>query len=139
VSQVALFLLPVLGACAHHRTITGQVLDRNGDPMEQVVVSVHPGNVEIVTDAAGLFVIDYLRDDQGERTSLVTKTDYQIEAFKPGYHITRSSLSYRRGRMSVDPITLVKDTIRVSESSGDLDPDQYPDRTQSSGTAYEGE
>ena len=131
-------LLLVL-ACASHRAITGSVLDRNGDPIERAIVSVHPGGVEIVTDQNGRYVIDYLRTTDGDRTELRKKTDYQLEAFLPGYHITRASLSYRRGKVEADPITLVPDTVRMSETDADLDPSLYPDRSQSAGTTYEGE
>ena len=129
----------LLVACAGHRAITGTVLDRNGDPIERAIVSVKPGGVEIVTDENGRYVIDYLRTEDGNRTELRKKTDYQLEAFLPGYHITRSSLSYRRGKVEADPITLVPDTVRMSESDADLDPTLYPDRSQSAGTTYEGE
>jgi hypothetical protein len=132
-------MLLLVVACASHRAITGSVLDRNGDPIERAIVSVHPGGVEIVTDQNGRYVIDYLRTTDGSRTELQKKTDYQLEAFLPGYHITRASLSYRRGKVEADPITLVPDTVRMSESDADLDPSLYPDRSQSAGSTYEGE
>lgn len=132
-------MLLLVIACASHRAITGSVLDRNGDPIERAIVSVHPGGVEIVTDENGRYVIDYLRTTDGDRTDLRKKTEYQLEAFLPGYHITRASLSYRRGKVEADPITLVPDTVRMSESDADLDPSLYPDRSQSAGSTYEGE
>ena len=132
-------MLLLVIACASHRAITGSVLDRNGDPIERAIVSVHPGGVEIVTDQNGRYVIDYLRTADGNRTDLRKKTEYQLEAFLPGYHITRASLSYRRGKVEADPITLVPDTVRMSESDADLDPSLYPDRSQSAGSTYEGE
>jgi hypothetical protein len=132
-------MLVLLLACASHRVITGSVLDRNGDPIERAIVSVHPGGVEIVTDEHGRYVIDYLRTADGDRTELRRKTDYQLEAFLPGYHITRASLTYRRGRLEAEPITLVPDTVRMSETEADLDPSLYPDRSQSAGSTYEGE
>lgn len=132
-------LLATQWGCASRRAISGQVLDRNGMPVERVIVSVEPGGVEIVTDTEGRFTIDYIREAGGERTDLDKKTEYRIEMFKPGYHISRSSVDYRRGAIELEPFTLVKDTIRVSDNEDDLDPEKYPDRTHSAGTNYEGE
>ena len=115
------------------------MLDRNGDPIERPIESVQPGGVEIVTDENGRYVIDNLPTADGNRTDLRKKTEYQLEAFLPGYHITRASLSYRRGKVEADTITLVPDTVRMSESDADLDPSLYPDRSQSAGSTYEGE
>ena len=42
--------------------ITGQVIDRNGQPVNRAVISLAPGNVKLVTDREGMFLIDYLRD-----------------------------------------------------------------------------
>jgi hypothetical protein len=134
-----MIVLSALLACGGHRAITGRVLDRNGDPIERAIVSVHPGGVEIVTDENGRYVIDYLRTQAGERTEIRKKTDYELEAFLPGYHITRAPLSYRRGKVEAEPITLVPDTVRMSETDEDLDPSLYPDRSQSAGSTYEGE
>jgi hypothetical protein len=138
-NSVPLLVAALLLGCAHRGAITGQVVDRNGGPMERVVVTVEPGGVEIVTDTEGRFQIDYMRDEAGNRVGLAKKTEYRIEVWKPGYHITRSSLSYRSGHVVLEPITLVKDTIRVNESADDLDPADRPDRTHSAGTNYEGE
>ena len=41
-----------------------------GEPLPRAVVSLVPGNVELVTDRDGRFVIDYLRDQSGERVKL---------------------------------------------------------------------
>jgi hypothetical protein len=52
--------------CAQHHAITGAVIDRNGEPLDRVIVSVAPGNVEILSDEHGSFVVDYLRVDSGD-------------------------------------------------------------------------
>ena len=131
--------LILLIGCANRRHITGQVLDRNGEPMDRVVVSLQPGNVEMVTDSEGNFTIDYLRDDEGERVKLDKRQDYDIELFRPGYHISESSIYYKKGELFLAPLTLTEDTIEVRPSSANIDPDQHPDRTHSAGSNYEGE
>ena len=134
----ALCALMLVG-CANNRHISGQVIDRNGEPMDRVVVSLQPGNVELVTDSEGRFTIDYLRDDEGERTKLDKRQDYAIELFRPGYHISESSVYYKKGELILDPLTLTEDTIEIRQSSANIDPAQHPDRTHSAGTNYEGE
>lgn len=129
----------MLTGCVGNRIITGQVIDRNGEPMDRVVVSLQPGNVELVTDSDGRFMIDYLRDEEGERTKLDKRQDYAVELFRPGYHITESSHYYKKGELIIEPITLTEDTIKIRQSSANIDPDEHPDRTHSSGTNYEGE
>jgi len=124
--------------CASH-VIHGKVVDRNGEPMERAIVSLAPGNVQLVTDQEGNFQIDYLRDDAGERTKLSKKSDYSIEIFQVGYHVSNTTLFYKRGELLLDPIVLKEDTIRVVGSDSDIDPGQYSDRTHSAGATYEGE
>jgi hypothetical protein len=136
VLSLVLFLLV---GCAGSRHISGQVIDRNGEPMDRVVVSLSPGNVELVTDSEGRFTIDYLRDESGERKKLDKRTDYAIELFRPGYHISESSLYYKKGELILDPLTLTEDTIEIRQSSANIDPANNPDRTHSAGTNYEGE
>lgn len=135
---LSILTLALVG-CTSNRHITGQVIDRNGEPMDRVVVSLAPGNVELVTDSAGRFTIDYLRDETGERTKLDKRQDYAIELFRPGYHISESRLYYKKGELLLEPLTLTEDTIEIRQSNANIDPDQHPDRTHSSGTNYEGE
>lgn len=134
-----LALALLLGACAPHRAIIGTVVDRNGKPIDKAVVTVSPGEVQMVTDSEGSFVIDYLRDDKGERVKLKKKTEYNLEAFRVGYHTAQADIFYKKGELIIEPVTMAEDTIRVSEGKGDLDPVKYPDRAQSAGAAYEGE
>lgn len=136
-----LLLLPlVLGtACARHHAVIGKVVDRNGEPMDKVVISMQPGGVEMITDSNGAFMIDYLRDEQGQRTKLSRKTDYSIEVFRTGYNVHSDSFYFKNGELFLDPITLAEDTIRVENSPDNIDPAQFPDRSQSAGAAYEGE
>lgn len=137
-------VLPVAAAlllmgCATHHAIIGTVVDRNGEPMDRVIVSLEPGGVETITDSEGSFVIDYLRDPSGERTKLQRRTDYTIEAFRTGYNVARTDFYFKRGELVLDPITMVEDTIRVDMGDEPLDPEAFPDRTQSTGATYEGE
>ncbi len=133
----SVLLLATVG-CASHQ-ISGTIVDRNGQALERVIITVEPGNVQLVSDQAGAFTIDYLRDEAGERVKLDKKSDYSVEAFKVGYHIADTSLYYKRGELLLEPIVLKEDTIRVSGTEADIDPGQYPDRSQSSGATYEGE
>lgn len=126
-------------ACAVKHSISGQVMDRNGEPVERANVALSPGGVEIVTDDSGRFVIDYLRDDEGSRVKLARRTEYQAEFFKVGYHAETTSFYFKRGEMVLEPVTLTEDTIRVDNSTVDIDPERYPDRAQDAGGSYEGE
>ncbi|MEL6350085.1 MAG: carboxypeptidase-like regulatory domain-containing protein [Myxococcota bacterium] len=128
-----------LSGCAAKRAITGQILDRNGDPIDRVVVSIEPGNVELVTDSDGRFVINYLRKADGTRIYLSPRQAYRIEAFRTGYHVQAMDVDYHNGAMSLAPITLVEDIVKVQQSEADIDPEQFQDRTHSSGANYEGE
>lgn len=136
-----LAILLGLGAtgCASKRAIIGQVIDRNGQPMDRVIISLDPGNVELITDSTGSFRIDYLRDAEGERTRLDRKTDYVLEVFRTGYHVGKSSFFFKKGELVLEPITLKEDTIILRASEDDIDPARFPDRTHSSGSNYEGE
>jgi hypothetical protein len=137
--SVSIFWTALLLGCASRRAIHGQVLDRNGAPVDRVIVTLAPGNIELVTDSEGRFVIDYLRDDDGDRVKLSARQDYTLEAFRVGYHVSDVAFHYARGAHALEPLTLTEETIRVSPSEADIDPDRYPDRTHSSGSAYEGE
>jgi len=131
--------LSLLLGCNTHRAISGQVVDRNGNPMDRVIISVAPGGVEMVTDSEGYFVIDYLRNDTGERIKLDKRQEYEVEAFRAGYHINSNLFFYKKGELYLDPITLTEDTIRVPFSEENIDPAQFPERTNATGVNYEGE
>lgn len=141
-SRLAL-LAGLLGAlssgCATHHAIVGRVVNRNGEPMDKVIISVKPGSVELITDSEGNFVVDYLRDDAGNRVKLAKKSDYEIETFRTGYHTSKTTFYFKKGELLLDPITMAEDTIKVRDSQEDVDPAKYPDRAQSAGAAYEGE
>jgi hypothetical protein len=125
--------------CAHRRAITGTVIDRNGKPVDRVLVSLQPGEVEVITDSEGGFRIDYLRDERGNRINLQRRAEYKIEAFRPGFHVAELSIYYKRGELEIEALTMVEDTIRVQPGDANIDPAAYPDRTHSSGASYEGE
>ena len=120
-------------------TISGTVSDRNGTPIARTLITIAPGNMQIVTDEEGHFLLDYLRDDQGKRTKLKKKTNYSIEAFKVGYHIERKTFFYKRGEIALDSIMLIEDTIEVDDDGRMIDPTLYVKPTQSTGVNYEGE
>ncbi len=130
--------LLVAPGCAARR-ITGLVVDRNGAPVPGAIVSIAPGEVEVVTDGDGAWTIDYLRDAAGERVRLAPRTTYAIEVFRVGYHVVASRFDYKSGEVAVQTVTLVEDTIRVGPSEVDLDPAHLDRRPQASGAAYEGE
>ena len=129
----------LLPACAGKRIIAGTVLDRNGEPVQRAVVSLDPGNVELITDESGAFTIDYQRDDAGERTKLGKRATYEVTVFKPGYHSANATFYYKRGELVLEPMNMVEDTIRVEANTDNIDPNLYPDRAQNNGAAYEGE
>ena len=132
-------LLLVLTGCAGKRAILGSVVDRNGEPMDRVIISLDPGGVELITDSDGNFLIDYLRDEAGERVKLDKKTDYTLEAFRTGYHVEKLDFYFKRGELILEPVTMKEDTIQLRASQDDIDPARFPDRTHSAGSAYEGE
>lgn len=131
--------LLTLDALAGRHYIAGQILDRNGEPIDRAVVTVDPGNVQLVTDREGQFLVDYLRDEDGERIKLAKKTDYVVEVFKPGFHIRTVSLSYRKGAVQLEPFTLVEETIEIADDGAELDPELYPNATHAGGANYEGQ
>lgn len=126
-------------AHAGRNAISGQVLDRNGDPVERAIVALEPGNVQLVTDGEGRFYIDYARDTAGQRVRLATKVDVEIEIFKPGFHTEEVTFYYKRGLIEVEEITLKEETLRVEGDDQNLDPGLFSDRSQSSGATYEGQ
>lgn len=132
-------ILSFLLACATHHVISGQVVDRNGKPVERANVALLPGNVEIITDDDGKFAIDYLRDTEGTRIKLSRRTDYTAEFFKVGFHPQQQAFYYKNGELILEPVTLLEDTVRVETSTVDIDPAKFPDRQQAAGGSYEGE
>ena len=130
------FSLPAL---AGGNYITGIVVDRNAKPVPRAIVSLVPGNVELVTDQEGRFLIDYTRDDEGNRSKLPKRTEYALEIFKPGYHVEKRDVYYKRGGVEIDQVMLISDTIEVEDDGQNIDPALYADQTHSSGANYEGQ
>ena len=119
--------------------IAGEVVDRSGNPVSRATISLTPGNVELITDDRGRFLIDYLRDDSGQRVRLERRTEYEIEVFKPGFHIETVSLSYRTGGVTLEPLHLSEEAIKVNDDGANLDPELFSDHTDTSGANYEGQ
>ncbi|MBW2256134.1 MAG: carboxypeptidase regulatory-like domain-containing protein [Deltaproteobacteria bacterium] len=133
----ALILAPSAFAGRHY--IGGVVEDRNGDPVDRVIISLTPGNVELVSDREGRFVIDYLRDESGERTKLAKKTDYQVEIFKPGFHVQTHNFYFKSRGLELKPFTLIEETIQIRDEGENLDPALYSDPSTNVGATYEGQ
>jgi hypothetical protein len=132
-------LLAPSSAWAGKHSIAGLVTDRNGDPLERVNVTIAPGNVEIITDETGRFLVDYLRDEEGNRTRLSKRTEYTVTFFKLGFHEEKVTFLYKRGEHSIDVVTLQPETIKVDPSTDNIDPAAAGDRQQNAGGSYEGE
>jgi hypothetical protein len=126
-------------ALAGRHFIEGQVVDRNGDPVDRAVVSLSPGFVELVTDRDGRFLIDYLRNEDGSRTKMGKRTLYTLEIYKPGFHLQTLQIDYRKGPLVMDASVLVEETIELREDDTPLDPGLYSDRADSTGVSYEGQ
>jgi hypothetical protein len=126
-------------AFAAKNLLGGQVLDRNGAPIARAVVSLSPGNVQLVTDGDGKFAIDYLRDTAGERTHLLKKTNYTLDVYKPGFHPYTIAIYYKKGAVAMEPITLSEDAVRIEELPANLDPGAQQDPTHTAGANYEGQ
>lgn len=125
--------------CASHR-ITGTVIDRNGAPMDRVIVALEPGNVEILTDNEGHFAIDYVRREDGSRTRLPKRSDYTLTLFRTGFQDTRQAFHYKRGEHDCGTLQMVEDTIEVSAPPVTVDPSRiHAQPTASGGATYEGE
>ena len=126
--------------CAARHTISGTVIDRNGEPMDRVIVALAPGNVEILTDNEGRFAIDYVRNDDGSRARLKRRSDYTLTFFRTGFQDTREALYYKRGAHDCGTIQMLEDTIEVSEPAAPLDPKRlHAEPSASGGATYEGE
>jgi len=137
----AVALVALLGsACATRHAITGVVVDRNGDPMDRVIVALDPGNVEILTDNEGQFSIDYVRKEGGDRARLPRRSDYTLTFFRTGFQDGREDIQYKRGAYDCGNIRMVEDTITVAPPAAPLDPDKLHSAPAASGGAtYEGE
>ncbi|MSQ03614.1 MAG: carboxypeptidase regulatory-like domain-containing protein [Myxococcales bacterium] len=135
----SVLLMLILVGCAKHHAISGLVLDRNGKPLGRTNVTLAPGNVEIITDDNGRFMIDYLRDAEGTRVKMGKRTDYAIEYFKVGYHPQKSTFYFKNGELTLEPASLAEDTVRVEASDTVFDPGAHPNRGQEAGGSYEGE
>jgi hypothetical protein len=133
-----LLVSPTL-AWAAKPAISGQVVDRNGEPVSRAVISLAPGGVRIVTDAEGRFLIDYLRDESGDRVRLKKRVEYAVEVFKPGFHIVERTMFYERGVALMDQVVLVEETVAVTDDRARLDPTLYGSTGASEGAAYEGQ
>lgn len=134
-----LVLLWAASAWGAKHSIAGRVVDRNGEPMSRAIVSLSPGNVELVTDRDGRFLVDYLRDEAGERVKMQKKIEYALTVFKPGYHDFAVTVPYRRGPLEVETVTMIEETIAVEDFPENLDPALYSRPAQSAGATYEGQ
>lgn len=139
-SLLALALLLAAGpAWAAKNSISGQVVDRNGKPVTRAIITLAPGNVQMITDDQGKFTIDYLRSESGERVKLTKKVDYDLEVFKPGFHVEKRNFFYKSGPVSVDTITLAEETVQIAPDTENIDPGLFNDKTHGSGATYEGQ
>lgn len=145
--MVRTWLLPLFllaqPAWAGNHAISGVVTDRNGAPIARAQVRLVPederrGTFLMVTDPEGKFLIDYLREADGDRTKLAKKMGYSLEIFKPGYHTISNRFFYKRGEVRLDTVVLLEDTIRVEEDSLDLSNHLERD-SASGGGSYEGQ
>ena len=107
--------------------------------MDRAIISLEPGNVQLVTDREGRFLIDYLRDDDGERIRLAKRMDYELEVFKPGFHTQTFNFYYKKKGLMLDTFTLVEETIEVQDHGENIDPTLYSDQTTNTGATYEGQ
>mgnify|MGYP002633955184 CR=1 FL=1 len=138
VRWAALVLGLALSGCATRHAIVGKVVDRNGEPMSRVIVSLQPGSVELLTDNEGAFAVDYLRDDDGKRTKLKRRNQYTIETFRTGFQTVSTEVDYRRGELHLAAIIMPEETIRVAPGLHAIDP-STAERPTSTGATYEGE
>ncbi len=135
--------LPVLiglaTACGGTRSIAGIVVDADGQPLNRAIISLQPGDVELITDREGQFIIDYLRDSNSDRTKLANRTNYTLEVFKPGFDLQSQAFYYKRGTHLLGTIALTPDVLRVQDDGQNLVPHLGEDRTTTGGAAYEGQ
>ncbi len=135
---IAALALPAVAQAGRHR-LEGVVQDRNGEPVNRAIVSLLPGNVQLMTDREGNFLIDYLRDAEGERVRFKKRTTYTVEVFKPGFHTQALNVEYRSGPLALPSVTLVEESIELKDTGENLDPGLFKDPTHAAGAAYEGQ
>lgn len=138
---VLLLLLTAATAAPAHagrHSIAASVVTRNGTPVGRAIIKLSPGNVELVTDREGRFLIDYLRDDEGERVRLGKKTDYALDVFKVGFHAQQATFYYKKGEVVLPDIVLVEETIEVEDAPENIDPASEA-TTHAAGANYEGQ
>ena len=98
------------------RSIEGQVLDIEGQPVARAVVKLTPGAVSQATDDEGRFAIDRMRSPTGSEQKLERRTDYTLEVFKVGYAVEHVPVAFRRGRLRLAPVTLVQQVIDLDST-----------------------
>ena len=131
--------LCISSAYAGNHAIRGKVIDRNGDPVAQAIVSLSPVNVELITDRQGQFSIEYLRNTEGERMRLLKREDYTIEFYKVGFHVESRTFFYKRGDVTLQAVRLVEESIRVRDDNAELTESLETKPTHSAGANYEGQ
>jgi hypothetical protein len=136
---LASLLLAAPAASAAKHQIAGKVVDQNGKSVTNVVVSVEPGNLQIATGADGAFLVDYLRDEGGERVKVTRKTDYAFEFFKAGFHTVQIKVRFVKGTVTMDPVALVPVALDVVDLGGNIDPALYDQSKAAEGATYEGQ
>ena len=93
----------------------------------------------MVTDREGRFLIQYLRDEDGKRLKLAKRSDYEIEAYKVGFHTESRAFFYKRGEIKLVSIQLTEDTILIHDDGADLSETFENKPTHSAGANYEGQ
>ena len=137
-SRLPLLILVLLTACGGSRVIRGTVTDADGRPLDNAIVSMQPGGVQLVTNREGQFAIDYLRQDDA-RTALTKKQTYTLDIFKPGFTIQQLDFYYKTGEHSVGAIPLEVEELRVQDDGQNLVPSLELDTTTTGGATYEGQ
>ena len=128
-----------LSACGGKRIISGMVTDSTGAPLDNAIIRLDPGNVELVTDRQGQFVIDYLRTDNASRIGISKRQTYVLDVFKPGFSIEQREFYYKSGQHLVGEIPLTAEVLRVQDDGENLVPSLQAEPTNTGGTTYEGQ
>lgn len=140
IAHVRLAAALALAGCASHHRVLGQVVDRNGQPVPRATITLSPGDLSLVTDQDGRFLIDYVRSgDDGRRVPIPGRHDYTIELFKPGFNVDTVDFFYARGMLDLGRIELVEETIEVRDDELDLDVGLFNNPTHAAGANYEGQ
>ena len=135
-----LLVLASAQACAIHHRLMGQVVDRNGQPVPRASITLTPGDVALVTDQDGRFLIDYIRTgEDARRVPVPGHRDYTVELFKPGFHVKTFDFFYARGLHDFGRIEMTEETIEVRQDELDLDVGLYSTPTHAAGANYEGQ